>query len=303
MEHYPIEDEENKAVVHSPVQVMLFMGALIFLCMMLGSGIIALACNIQGIDFQETVTGFGKDSTSEVRNFMRGALLINHLLSFLVPALLTGYVFFRKKWASEVGIRQAPPFDKLALGVLLTVMSFPLAQVAFVANRLLVKKISWLQSLVVSESATENMLEGLLVMPSPLEMIFSLIVMAAIPAIGEEMVFRGILQKQFQRLMANPYTAILVTALIFSLAHFQVQRFFAIFLLGLILGLLFYWTKNLWIPIAGHFVFNGTQVIAAYFSQEDLDKLNAGEELQLPFAVIAFSLIAVFFIAKKLKEN
>ena len=303
MEHYPIEDGEDKAVVHSPAQVLLFMAALIFLCMILGSGIIALACNMQGIDFQETVTGFGKESGSDVRNFMRGALLVNHLLSFLIPALLTGYVFFRQKWASEVGIRYAPPIDKLALGVLLTVMSFPLAQVAFSANRWVVEKISWLQSFVVSESATENMMEGLLVMPSPWEMIFSLIVMAAIPAIGEEMVFRGIFQKQLQRITANPYTAILITALVFSLAHFQIQRFFAIFLLGLVLGLVFYWTKNLWVPISGHFVFNGTQVVAAYFAQEDLDKLNANADVQLPFAVIAISLVAVVLIAKKLEKN
>lgn len=303
MEHYPISDEEKKEAIHSPSQVLLFMGALIFLCMMLGSGIIAIACNSQGIDFQETISGFGKESSSDVRNFMRGALLINHLLSFLVPALLTGYVFFRKKWAKEVGIRDAPPISKLVLGVLLTVMAFPLAQVAFTANRWVVEKISWLQSLVASESASENLMEGLLVMPSPWEMIFSLVVMAVIPAIGEEMVFRGILQKQMQRITANPYTGILVTALIFSLAHFQIQRFFAIFLLGVVLGLVFYWTKNLWVPIAGHFVFNGTQVVAAYFSQEDLDKLNAGEDTQLPFALIAFSLIAVFFISKKLKDG
>ena len=303
MEHYPIEEEENKPVVHSPPQVLLFMAALIFLCMMLGSGIIALACQLQGIDFQETVLGFGKDSTAEVRNFMRGTLLINHLLSFLIPALLTGYVFFRQKWATEAGIRHAPRIEQLGLGVLLVVMSFPLAQIAFSANRWLVEQISWLKSMVESESATEQMMEGLLVMPSPWEMIFSLIVMAAIPAIGEELVFRGIFQKQLQRITTNPYTAILITALVFSLAHFQIQRFFAIFLLGAVLGLVFYWTKSLWVSIAGHFVFNGAQVIAAYFSQEDLDKLNANEEVQLPFVVIAISLIAVVFIAKKLKDG
>ncbi|MEZ4956393.1 MAG: type II CAAX endopeptidase family protein [Saprospiraceae bacterium] len=303
MEHYPISDEEKKEAIHSPSQVLLFMGALIFLCMMLGSGIIAIACSSQGIDFNETISGFGKESSSDVRNFMRGALLINHLLSFLVPALLTGYVFFRKKWAVEVGIRHAPPISKLVLGVLLTVMAFPLAQVAFTANRWIVEKISWLQNMVAAESASENLMEGLLVMPSPWEMIFSLVVMAVIPAIGEEMVFRGILQKQMQRITTNPYTGILVTALIFSLAHFQIQRFFAIFLLGVVLGLIFYWTKNLWVPIAGHFVFNGTQVVAAFFSQEDLDKLNAEEDMQLPFALIAISLIAVFFISKKLKDG
>ncbi|MEO1258548.1 MAG: type II CAAX endopeptidase family protein [Bacteroidota bacterium] len=303
MEHHPLEEKKSFNIEHSPKQILLFLAALIFLCMMLGSGFIALACKVQGIDFQATVSGFGKESSSEMRNFMRGALLVNHLLSFLVPALLTGYVFFRQKWSTEVNIRRAPLNGQLGLGVLMTVMAFPLAQVAFAANRWIVEKISWLQQFVPTESSSEDLMQGLLVMPAPWEMLFSLIVMAAIPAIGEELVFRGLLQKQLQRIMSNPYTAILVTALVFSFAHFQVQRFLAIFLLGLILGLVFYWTKNLWVPIAGHFVFNGTQVVAAYFNQENLDQLNASEEIQMPFGVIAISLVVVLFIAKKLKDN
>ena len=56
-------------------------------------------------------------------------------------------------------------------------------------------------------------------------------------------------------------------------------------------------------PIAGHFVFNGTQVIAAYFSQDKLDQLNANQEVQIPFAVTAIALIAFIFVAKKLMVN
>lgn len=303
MENYSKEQETELSEIHSPTQILLFMGAVIFLCMMLGSGIIMIACNIQEIDFQDTVATFSKDSTSPERNFMRGALLINHTLSFLIPALLTGWLFFRSKWSSVLGVRKCPFANQLGLGVLLTVLSFPLAQVAFMTNRWVVEKIPFLQSMVESETNSENLMEGLLVMSSPFEMLFSLLVMAVIPAIGEEMVFRGILQKQLQRIIANPYIAILATALIFSLAHFQVQRFSAIFLLGIVLGLLFYWTKNLWVPIAGHFIFNGTQVIAAYFSQDQLDQLNANQEVQIPFAVTAFALVAFIFVAKKIMEN
>jgi len=300
MEHNPIGTGKSREFLNSPLQILLFLGALIFLCMMLGSAIIALACNMQGIDFQTTITGFGPNASPELRNFMRGALLINHMLTFLVPAMLTGYVFYRKDWSSELGLLHAPSPKKLGLGILMVAASFPLAQLAFAANSWLVGKVGFLASLVPSESASEQLMEGLLVMQSPLELIFSLTVMAAVPAIGEEMVFRGILQKQLQRLMTNPYSAILVTALIFSLAHFQVQRFLAIFLLGAVLGLVFYWTKRLWIPIAGHFIFNGTQVVAAYFNQENLDNLNAGDETQMPIWVGIISLAAVVFIAQKL---
>lgn len=103
MEHDPIGSEEKSTFTNSPQQVMLFMGALIFLGMMLGSGIIALACNIQGIDFQNTVEGFGKDAAPDLRNFMRGALLINHMLTFLIPAMLTGFLFSDKNGLPKSG--------------------------------------------------------------------------------------------------------------------------------------------------------------------------------------------------------
>lgn len=303
MDHSSYKSDKNKTIKHPPTQIILFLGALIFLGMMLGSGVILLISNIQGIDFQETMSQFNKESTLVVRNYMRGSLLTNHLLSFLIPAWLTGYVFYRHLWPKELGIRLAPPARQLGLGVLLTICSFPLAQLAFSANRWLVQQVGFLESMIVKESASENLMEGLLVMPSAFEMAFSLMVMALIPAIGEEMVFRGLLQKQLQRMMTNPYAAILVTAIVFSLAHFQVQRFLAIFLLGLILGLIYFWTRNLWIPIAGHFVFNGTQVLAAFANQDNLDQLNVNEDIQLPFAAIAFSIIAVFYIGKKMIDD
>ena len=204
MENYSKEQEPTLSSTHSPTQIMLFMGATVFLCMMLGAGFIALVGQVQGFDFQESVATFGKESTFPERNFMRGSLLINHAFSFIVPALLTGYLFFRAKWPSEIGIRKMPALDRLGLGVLLTLLSFPMAQAAFIANRWVVEKIPLLQSMVESETHSENLMEGLLVMSSPFEMLFSLVVMAVIPAIGEEMIFRGILQKQLQRIIEKP---------------------------------------------------------------------------------------------------
>ncbi|HFA51340.1 MAG TPA: CPBP family intramembrane metalloprotease [Bacteroidetes bacterium] len=303
MENGSLNTGKKKAFLDSPKHVLLFLAAVVFMCMILGSGIIAVACKLQGLDFQEVVKSFGQDSSAELRNFMRGALMSNHLLSFLVPAMITGWVFYKKNWPTELGVRYAPDVRNLALGVLLVALCFPLAQAAFSANRWLVERIGWLEALVQTESATENLMEGLLVMQSPFELAFSFLVMAIVPAVGEEMLFRGLVQKQLQRLFANPIVAVLVTALIFGLAHFQVQRFFAIFLLGTVLGLLFHWTKNLWVPIAGHLVFNGTQVLTAYFNQEKLAEMNTGDELQIPITVTLLFLAAAVFIANKIIKN
>ncbi|HHM21043.1 MAG TPA: hypothetical protein ENJ20_03370, partial [Bacteroidetes bacterium] len=200
MKRHPLSHKDKKGFEQEPLPVLLFLGGAVFLLMIIGSGIIAVASNVQGIDIKEALPAFGKDSTPQLRQFMRCLLLFNHLLTFLVPALLTGIIFYRRKWTKELGLCPLPRPAPLVWGTLMIVASFPLAQAAFQANRQLVEKVAWLGSLVPAESATEHLLQGLLVMHTPFEMIFSLIVMALMPAVGEEMVFRGIVQNQLQKL-------------------------------------------------------------------------------------------------------
>jgi membrane protease YdiL (CAAX protease family) len=95
------------------------------------------------------------------------------------------------------------------------------------------------------------------------------------------------------RWLKNPATGIALTALIFSLAHFEIQRFLAIFMLGLVLGCLYYWTKNLWVPIAAHFMNNGAQVLVAYANQDKLAELNKAEDVDIP---IVFTIIAALLV-------
>ncbi|MEZ4960105.1 MAG: CPBP family intramembrane glutamic endopeptidase [Saprospiraceae bacterium] len=294
---YMQEDPELPAEDRiAPKQILFFLGATVFLFMLLGTGILALVCNLQGVDMQEILAAFNAESPLELRNFVRGALLINHLTSFLLPALLTGWVFYRKKWPENLQVHRAPGFQTLALALLFIAAAFPLAQKAFELNRWIVEQIPALQSWMATETASEGMIEGLLVMESPWELLFSLLVMALVPAIGEEMIFRGLLQKNLLRWLGKPVPAILITALIFSLAHFQVQRFLAIFMLGAALGCLFFWTKNLWIPIAAHFMNNGVQVVVAWANQDKLSELNKAEEADIPVVVTLLSLAVVLAI-------
>ena len=289
------EDTFGKIFEPPPKMALFTLGGLVFLCMMLGSGIIALACHLQGIDIQEVLSSFGKDSSLDERNFMRGTLLLNHMTTFLVPALIAGWIFYKKRWPEAALLDQKPAPGTLGLGILFVMAAFPLAQLAFTANRWLVEQIPFLDALVKTEAATDNLVEGLLVMQSPWEVLFSLLVIAVVPAVGEEMVFRGFLQRHLIRLTKKPALGIGLTALLFSLAHFQIQRFLAILLLGAVLGVLFHWTKNLWVPVAAHFLNNGAQVVIAYFNQEKLSELNAGADEDLPVTVILAS--AVLFAA------
>jgi len=96
-----------------------------------------------------------------------------------------------------------------------------------------------------------------------------LLVIAAIPAVSEELFFRGIVQTKLVAYFKNPHWAIWLGAVFFSAFHFQFEGFFPRIVLGAVLGYLYYWSINLWIPIILHFFNNAMLVSAPFFAISD----------------------------------
>lgn len=111
---------------------------------------------------------------------------------------------------------------------------------------------------------SEKIVESFLKMNHLGDLIFNLLVIAIVPAIGEELLFRGYLQQSFSNWLSNPHVAIIVTAVLFSAIHLHFQAFLPRFILGVLLGYLFYWSGSLWLPILAHFANNAQAVIISY---------------------------------------
>lgn len=95
-------------------------------------------------------------------------------------------------------------------------------------------------------------------------LLMNILVVAVLPAIGEELFFRGALQGIVQRWLGHPHVAIWLTAIIFSAIHVQFFGFFPRLLLGAIFGYMLVWTQNIWIPIFAHFVNNSMVAVVAF---------------------------------------
>ena len=96
------------------------------------------------------------------------------------------------------------------------------------------------------------------------EYIVSMIIMAFAPAIFEETLFRGGLQNILQRMTKNPWISIGVTSVIFSLIHFSYYGFLPRVALGVVLGLIYYYSQSIWLSIFAHF-FNNAIVVTEIF--------------------------------------
>jgi len=255
-----------------------------------------------GFEFQSLTENFGEGSPLAERNTIRLAAFLNHLFTFLIPAIVASYLFYKKDWLSYQRMDAAPITKYLLMGTLMIIVAFPFVIMTYWLNSL----VPLPEALTNMEDATAEMIKGLMIMDSPMELVFNLIVIAIMPAVAEEMIFRGIVQDSLEKMITNPHVAILVASIIFSAIHMQFEGFLPRMVLGMILGYLFYWTRNLWIPIIAHAVNNGSQVIISYFRPEEMANMEPtalDSSIALPGIISLILTIGISWYILKMKDG
>jgi len=222
----------------------------------------------------------------------------------LIPLILS-FSIFRK------GLRSFLTSSKthwqmfgIVLFITITFMAVNSAFIYWNANLQFPESMSGFESWARSyEEKAEELTKFMTSFSSTNEFLLAFLVIAILPAIGEEFVFRGMLQQQLLKASNNAHLAIWTTAILFSAFHLQFFGFVPRVLLGALFGYLFYWSGNLWMPMFAHFVNNGFSVIALYLNQKGLVDIDVeSTDVVAPWPVIAiFTMISggLLFYFKK----
>jgi len=134
------------------------------------------------------------------------------------------------------------------------------------------------------------------------QFILGLVVISILPGIGEELLFRGIVQNSLHRWTKNHHVAIWVGAFLFSFIHFQFFGLVPRMVLGAIFGYLYVWSGNIWYPIVAHMANNGISVLLVYLLNIGVfsEDMESTEQLPLVYAGIALvAFVAFMLIFKK----
>lgn len=204
---------------------------------------------------------------------------ISSAMMFIAPPLIL-YAVTRNQPMRALGFRAPNTAWMLLLGLALMYVSLPLTNRLGVWNEKMSfgpffeKLEEWIKLL---EDQAGDLTERMLQVDSIGGLLVNLLVIALIPAVGEELTFRGVLQQSLVRRCKNPHVAIILSAAIFSFIHFQFYGFLPRMFLGLLLGYLFYYSGSLWTSILMHFVNNGTAVVVAYLSYKGLTDVDYEE--------------------------
>ena len=165
----------------------------------------------------------------------------------------------------------------------------------------------WMRNM---ELNNQKLLEAFLAMDGVGDYAFNLLLIAVVPAVGEELLFRGVIQKEFQSwLKNNHHLAIWISAAIFSAIHMQFLGFIPRMLMGALFGYVLHWTGSLVLPILMHFVNNATALTIVYFT--DLEMLPDSTEdigvVEGQWPLVLFCSVAVaslmYFIWKKSQQK
>ena len=195
---------------------------------------------------------------------------IQHMGIFVVPPLVAAYVF-SKYPISYLSADTKSKFAVYLLATVIIIFAIPFINYTGALNAKMSLPAGFAgfeEKIKAMEESAGKMTEAFLNVKSIGGLFVNLIIVALLPAIGEEFLFRGVLLRLFKEWTKNKHAAILISAFLFSAVHFQFYGFLPRFLLGALFGYLFVWSRNIWVPVTVHFINNGLAVILYYFMHD-----------------------------------
>ena len=256
-----------------------------------------------GLGWSESVLVGAIDENASEADIWKVRLMagMNQAMVFLLPSLAVIYILRHAApyIAQQVSLRRFPPLHLLGWSIALLIACMPLVFYAYQINKL----IPIPESLKMASDQANNAIKALMKMPNIWAFIANLTLIAVLPALGEELLFRGIVQNQLMRRMA-PLSAILLSGAVFSMLHFQMDGFFPRWILGIVLGWAYWRTGNFWVPVVMHFLNNGVQVSAQFLYEQGIISFNLAENnIEVPWFAAILSCIAVFGIARIMSKD
>lgn len=235
--------------------------------------------------------------------------LFNALGLFVLPPLIYAYLA-SDNVGKSLGISGGPKLLQLILAGVSMFIALPfinwLAEIN--SNMHLPKILSGLETwMKQSEESATKITTLFLQVNSIGGLIYNLLLIAILPAFGEELLFRGTLQPLLKEQTRNSIAGIVLAAVIFSALHMQFYGFLPRMLMGVYFGFLFFWTQSLWVPVFAHLVNNGTAVIISYMygntSNLETAGTNEGNFIYLIGSIIGLGAIVYWFYKNKTNNS
>ncbi|GAA4464503.1 CPBP family intramembrane metalloprotease [Nemorincola caseinilytica] len=189
---------------------------------------------------------------------------VQNMFIFMLPAFTYAYLCHPTP-ARYLGLRRPGKSIQLLLSVTLMAGAMPI----FMLIKSGMELIDFGAKLKTEQAQLDNMVQGMMNMPTVGSFIATFIIMAVVPGVGEELFFRGVLMRFAKKRSRSMVAPVLFSAVVFAYAHSNVYGFLSIFLAGVLLAVIYQLTGSLWCSILAHTLFNGGQVFLSYLANNN----------------------------------
>ena len=258
---------------------------------------------LSGADLRNILlTGIQSESIS----FLKYLQVIQSVGTFLLPAVFLAWLFTGNAY-TYLKINTPLKFNSFVLVSISILFAIPIINFTGYLNSLITLPDSMgvIEDIIRElEHEASELMKSFLNVPSTGGYLVNLMIIAVLPAICEEFLFRGVFQRLFIEWTRNKHIGILVAAMMFSFFHLQFLGFIPRFLLGVYFGYLLVWSNTLWLPIAAHFINNAFAVTFYYFANQSpglswIDEIGGTDENMIYlFSGILIFIVTVILIYK-----
>jgi uncharacterized protein len=270
-----------------------------------------LAIPLFGLDSMLGIPTISDLSDPESIRVLKYFQVVQSIGLFIVPPFVLAWLF-HGKIAEYLLLNKKSSSTSILLVAVLVVFTLPLINFIGEWNtrmefpEYLEGLEHWMKN--AEDNATE-ITEAFLNVETTGGLIFNLFMIALLPAIGEELLFRGVIQRIFTNWTRSHHWGIWISAILFSALHIQFYGFVPRMLLGVLFGYLLVWSGSIWLPIVAHFFNNGFAVVAMYLIDKNiinpgLEEIGATSGSQYAaFLSLALVFLFMFLIKKENKGN
>ena len=278
----------------SRLERIFILAALIVLGLIVGSVIGLLYAIISGNDIMSL-------------NSLRFMQISSQIFTFVLPPILYAMLVKERPFKS-LGFSKSTILW-LILGVAMMYTILPLNSIftEWNANIKFPESLASLEKLMqdLQENATEIMMRFINV-DTIGGLILNLFMIAGLAALGEELLFRSVIQTSLIRICKNAHIGIFIASAIFSLFHMEFYGLLPRLVLGLLMGYMYYYSRSIWIPMAMHFANNGTIVFLYYLNNIgaiNIDVESFGETNIFVLILSIIAMVALFWFTIKLNKK
>jgi membrane protease YdiL (CAAX protease family) len=266
-------------------------------------GIVSLIPLVGKIDLTTFKGLSGKDVLSslfvpENANALRWVQFLTTLFLFFLPTVFYAWLCHKQPF-THLGFKHRVTIPQFFIVIIIMLAALPLVgSLAELTKMLPFSKITF-QKWQAAEDAYNKQVSIIGRMNNAGDYILSLFMLAILPAMFEETIFRGGLQNLLSRWWKMPILSIVVTAVIFSFVHGSYFGFLSRAVLGFVLGWMYYRTGNIWLNIIAHAANNAVAVTAIYvmrLKNPKMDPAQADVNLSIWWGLISLAVIYGLFI-------